>query len=36
VLCCALRAADYFKLPVETIFSRQPFPPMSQQLYPVR
>jgi hypothetical protein len=32
----ALRAAEYFKLPVETIFSRQPFPPMSQQLYPVR
>lgn len=32
----ALRAAEYFRLPVEAIFSRQPFPPMSQQLYPVR
>jgi putative transcriptional regulator len=30
----ALRAAEYFGLPVEAIFSRQPFRPMSQQLYP--
>lgn len=30
----ALRAAEYFGLPVEAIFSRQPFPPMSSQLYP--
>jgi putative transcriptional regulator len=29
----ALRAAEYFALPVEAIFSRQPFQPMSQQLY---
>lgn len=29
----ALRAAEYFGLPVEAIFSRQPFTPMSQQLY---
>jgi putative transcriptional regulator len=29
----ALRAAEYFGLPVEAIFSRQPFPPMSSQLY---
>jgi DNA-binding XRE family transcriptional regulator len=30
----ALRAAEYFGLPVEAIFSRKPFPPMSSQLYP--
>src|SRR5450759_731893 len=30
----ALRAAEYFGLPVEAIFSRQPFPPLSSQLYP--
>jgi len=30
----ALRAAEYFGLPVEAIFSRRPFTPMSQQLYP--
>lgn len=30
----ALRAAEYFGLPVEVIFSRQPFTPMSAQLYP--
>jgi putative transcriptional regulator len=30
----ALRAAEYFGLPVEAIFSRQPFSPMSSQLYP--
>ena len=30
----ALRAAEYFGLPVEAIFSRQPFPLMSSQLYP--
>ena len=29
----ALRAAEYFGLPVEAIFSRQPFSPMSSQLY---
>ena len=30
----ALRAAEYFGLPVEAIFSRRPFAPMSSQLYP--
>jgi putative transcriptional regulator len=30
----ALRAAEYFGLPVEAIFSRDPFSPMSSQLYP--
>ena len=30
----ALRAAEYFGLRVEAIFSRRPFTPMSQQLYP--
>jgi DNA-binding XRE family transcriptional regulator len=29
----ALRAADFFGLPVEAIFSRRPFAPMSSQLY---
>ena len=29
----ALRAAEYFDLPVEAIFSRNPFRPMSAQLY---
>jgi DNA-binding XRE family transcriptional regulator len=29
----ALRAAAFFGLPVEAIFSRQPFAPMSSQLY---
>ena len=29
----ALRAADFFGLPVEAIFSRRPFAPMSTQLY---
>ena len=29
----ALRAAEYFALPVEVIFSRSPFTPMSAQLY---
>ena len=29
----ALRAAEYFDLPVEAIFNRQPFRPMSTQLY---
>jgi putative transcriptional regulator len=29
----ALRAAEYFALPVEAIFSRQAFTPMSKQLY---
>jgi putative transcriptional regulator len=30
----ALRAAEYFGLPVEAVFSRLPLTPMSQQLYP--
>ena len=30
----ALRSAEYFGLPVEAIFSRRPFTPMSEQLYP--
>jgi putative transcriptional regulator len=30
----ALRAAEYFGLPVEAVFSRLPFAPMSAQLYP--
>jgi len=30
----ALRAAEFFGLPVEAIFSRRPFAPMSAQLYP--
>ena len=29
----ALRIAEHFGIPVEAIFSRQPFVPMSQQLY---
>jgi putative transcriptional regulator len=29
----ALRAAEHFGLPVEAIFSRRPFAPMSSQLY---
>jgi DNA-binding XRE family transcriptional regulator len=29
----ALRAAEFFGLPVEAIFSRQPLAPMSSQLY---
>ena len=29
----ALRAAEHFGLPVEAVFSRRPFPPMSSQLY---
>ncbi len=32
----ALRAAEYFGLPVEAIFSRQEFTPMSAQLYAAR
>lgn len=31
----ALRAAEYFTVPVEAIFSRKPFTPMSEQLYGV-
>jgi len=31
-----LRFAEHFGLPVEAIFSRTPFVPMSQQLYPHR
>lgn len=31
----ALRIAEHFGLPVEAIFSRRPFVPMSQQLYQV-
>lgn len=30
----ALRLAEVFALPVEALFSRTPFPPLSQQLYP--
>jgi DNA-binding XRE family transcriptional regulator len=30
----ALRLAEFFGLPVEAVFSRVPFTPMSQQLYP--
>jgi putative transcriptional regulator len=29
----ALRLAEHFELPVEAVFSRHPFAPMSQQLY---
>jgi putative transcriptional regulator len=29
----ALRVAEYFELPVEAVFSRTPFAPMSSQLY---
>ncbi len=29
----ALRLAEFFALPVEALFSRTPFTPMSQQLY---
>jgi DNA-binding XRE family transcriptional regulator len=29
----ALRAAEFFGVPVDAIFSRQPFTPMSEQLY---
>jgi DNA-binding XRE family transcriptional regulator len=29
----ALRIAEHFGLPVEAVFSRSPFQPMSQQLY---
>lgn len=29
----ALRAAEFFALPVEAIFSRRPFKPMSEELY---
>jgi DNA-binding XRE family transcriptional regulator len=29
----ALRVAEYFALPVEAVFSRTPFAPMSSQLY---
>lgn len=29
----AFRIAEYFGLPLEAVFSRQPFEPMSRQLY---
>ena len=29
----AFRIAEYFGLPLEAVFSRQPFAPMSRQLY---
>ena len=32
----AFRVSEFFGLPVEAIFSRQPFPPLSSQLYPAR
>jgi putative transcriptional regulator len=28
----AFRLAEYFRLPIESIFAREPFPPMSQAL----
>ncbi|MCG5218257.1 helix-turn-helix transcriptional regulator [Streptosporangium sp. KLBMP 9127] len=30
----ALRICEFFELPVEAVFSRRPFEPMSHQLYP--
>ena len=32
-LLLALDLSEYFKLPVEAIFSRQPLKPLSQQMY---
>ena len=32
-LLLALQIAEFFGLPVEAIFSRHPFPPMSLELY---
>ncbi len=32
-LLLALQIAEFFELPVEAVFSRTPFPPMSVQLY---
>ncbi len=29
----ALRISEYFGLPIETIFSRKPFKPLSEELY---
>jgi len=29
----AFRIAEYFRLPIEAIFARQPFPPLSEELY---
>lgn len=29
----ALRIAEHFRLPIEAVFSRTPFEPMSRQLY---
>jgi putative transcriptional regulator len=29
----AFRIAEYFSLPIEAVFSRQPFRPLSEQLY---
>lgn len=29
----ALKISEFFELPIEAIFSRQPFAPMSSQLY---
>ena len=29
----ALRISEYFQLPIEAIFSRKPFKPMSEELY---
>jgi putative transcriptional regulator len=29
----AFRIAEYFQLPIEAVFARQPFAPMSVQLY---
>ena len=30
----AMRLAEIFGLPIEAMFSREPFPPLSSQLYP--
>jgi DNA-binding XRE family transcriptional regulator len=29
----AFRISEYFRVPIEAVFSRQPFAPMSSQLY---
>lgn len=33
-LALAMDLADFFKLPIDAIFSRTPFRPMSETLYP--
>jgi putative transcriptional regulator len=32
----AFRISEFFKLPIEVIFSRQPFRPLSEQVYAAR